>query len=209
MSDPSALHPDDLAELALGIEDPGRRPLLVAHVARCRTCRESLAELADVADGLAALAPPAEPAAGFEQRVLGRVPARTAPEARRRVAWWVPVAAAAAAVAAAVPLTLSAAGHGRPGTQTVALTSARGPVGDVVVDGGPSPWLSMWVRGWSGDPLTCQVVTRTGTVVTIGVFVPGPHGGYWAAPIPPPARPATAARLVDRSGRVVAVARLG
>lgn len=226
MTDTTPLHPEDLPELALGIEDPARRPALLAHVARCAPCREDLAAMADVADRLAALAPAAEPAAGFEQRVLDRLAARAGPAdlaAVRRRRWAgssdrrpagavvaAAVAAAAVAVGVSVPLTLAARG-GTPRTQVqdVALTSAQGPVGDVIVDHGGAPWLSMWVEGWAGEPLSCQLVTPSGAVVTVGVFTPGPQGGYWAAPIPAAARRAVTARLVDSAGRVVATARLG
>lgn len=225
MTHSSPLHPDDLADLALGIEDPARRPVLLDHLSRCRSCREELASMADLSDRLAALAPAAEPPAGFEQRVLDRVadapaghPERHAGRPRGssgrdprrlRTTGWLAAAAAAVAAAIAVPVTLAAGsgGHSSPLHEAV-LASAKGPVGDVIVDYGGSPWMSMWVQGWPGQSLTCQLMTGSGTAVTVGEFVPGPHNGFWATPIPASAGHPHMARLVDSAGQVVATARL-
>ena len=120
-------------------------------------------------------------------------------------------AAAAAAVAAAiaVPATLAArSGPPRSPVHEAVLTSSQGPVGDVIVDYDGTPWMSMWVHAWSGRSLTCQLVTASGKAVTVGVFVPGPQSGYWAAAIPPAADHAGSARLIDSAGQVLATAKL-
>jgi hypothetical protein len=213
------IHPDDLAELALGVEDPDRHPFLLAHLARCGTCCDDLAVLVELSDRLAALAPAAEPGAGFEQRVLERLAGTQEASAgaragrRGRPRWVRPalvaaVVAAAAALAVVLPLSLPSAGSHRDRVEQATLTSARGPAGDVLVDTGSAPWLSMWVQGWAGQTLTCQMVTPAGRVITLGSFRPGAEGGFWGRPVPAAARQATTVRLVDRTGRVVATAHL-
>jgi hypothetical protein len=219
MTDPAPIHPEDLAELALGVEDPDRHPVLLAHLARCGTCRDDLVALTEVSDRLAALAPAVEPGAGFEQRVLERLAGAQGSPAgggggRRGWQRWVrpavvaPILAAAAALALALPLTLPSAGGHQDRVEQAALTSARGPAGDVLVDTGSPSWLSMWVQGWAGQTLTCQMVTPAGQVVTLGSFRPGAEGGFWGRSVPAAARQATTVRLVDRTGRVVAIAHL-
>ncbi len=235
MSDHPDIHPQDLPEMALGIEDPSTRPELLTHLARCGHCREELAALADVSDRLAALAPAAEPEVGFEQRVLDRVTsladhAGSGPQpgaagrpyrlrsygprpsgergGRRRRAVLAAASLAAAAVVAVLVLVPSSPRPEKSWVKVATLTASTGPVGDVVWDYGPSPWISMAVTAWPDRAVICQVVTADGSVITIGEFTTGAHGGYWAAAVPRPGAPARIARLVDPSGRVLATARL-
>ncbi|MDE3203160.1 MAG: hypothetical protein KGQ66_02940 [Acidobacteriota bacterium] len=235
MSDNPDIHPHDLPEMALGIEDPSTRPELLAHLARCGPCREELAALADVSDRLAALAPAAEPEVGFEQRVLDRVaglathagatpqpaaasrpyrrwsygPGRSGERGgRHRRAVLAAAALAAAAVVAVLVLVPSSPRREQSWVKVATLTASSGPVGDVVWDYGPNPWLSMAVTAWPDRAVICQVVTADGAVITIGEFTTGAHGGYWAAAVPRSGAPARIARLVDTSGRVLATARL-
>ena len=219
MSDHPDIHPQDLPEMALGIEDPSTRPELLTHLARCGHCREELAALADVSDRLAALAPAAEPEVGFEQRVLDRVTSladhagcgpRPSGErgGRRRRAVLAAASLAAAAVVAVLVLVPSSPRPEKSWVKVATLTASTGPVGDVVWDYGPSPWISMAVTAWPDRAVICQVVTADGSVITIGEFTTGAHGGYWAAAVPRPGAPARIARLVDPSGRVLATARL-
>lgn len=61
-------------DLALGTVDGAERAAVLSHLTGCAKCRELADRLAGVADGLLLLAPPADPPAGFESRVLSRIP---------------------------------------------------------------------------------------------------------------------------------------
>jgi Putative zinc-finger len=66
-------------ELALGIVTGDQRARALAHLAGCGDCRARVEELSGVADALLLLAPAREPPAGFESRVLARLPAPARP----------------------------------------------------------------------------------------------------------------------------------
>ena len=126
-------HTRDLAaELALGIADGADRARALRHLAECAECRRAVEELTAVADELLLLAPVAEPPAGFEGRVLERLPVsprrRRSPRlavARRLL---VPLATAAAAAAIAVGVVLGATSDERRDAQhyRAALAAADG-----------------------------------------------------------------------------------
>jgi hypothetical protein len=81
-------------------------------------------------------------------------------------------------------------------------------VGTVTASGQPL-WVSVTVRGATASgAITCQVVSRTGSVDTLGVFELVHGSGTWAAPDPAGIRGDREARLVDLSGRVIATATL-
>lgn len=202
-----------VAELALDLLDGRQRAELLAHVEGCPHCRAALADHRALADRLATLAPAADPPAGFEDAVLARL-GMTQPASRRppsRVLAW--AAAAVLVVAVAVGAGLLAAGGdaGRtpPRSVTAALVTDTGqPVGDVVVEGHPSPWIYLSVHGLgTSGTVRCEVMSATGQDVYAGTFTVDRGDGRWSAPLPAPGT-VTAARLLSAGGQVLASARL-
>lgn len=209
------------AELALGVADARTRAAAVAHLERCPACRRRVRDLSDVADRLVELVPPAQPPTGFESRVMARIDpdgrdadrrAGHRPEGRRR--WW---AMAAAGVAAAVLLAVggwwvgSTTGTSTPParhTVTASLVHHHEVVGQVVVVGGPDPWLSMSMRTGAGVwTVRCQVREAGGRLLTLGTYPVTGGYGYWAAPLPP-GTSVRSVRVVGASGTVIGTAEL-
>lgn len=205
----------DLApELALGIVDGRLRASAIRHLDGCPACRDAAAELAATADQLFQLAPGVEPPVGFEDRFMRRFS-----RARRRPLRRVWQVAAAAAIVVAVGLGgWAVRGHngvpspGRPSASLIAASFHAGDhqVGRVYAHPGQSSWLYMQVDlDGAAGPVSCQVITRNGTAVTLGTFGLSGGYGYWGTPSPVPAASLTAARLVDGHGRVLATATFG
>jgi hypothetical protein len=205
------------AEVAVGVADARDRTAVFAHLERCARCRQELRQLSDVADTLAALAPAVEPPAGFESRLLahleGNARAATRQVSRRRPLWAVAAAVVAVVVGAigwaigdqSRPAPAVAAGH----VVTAQLASAHRAVGQVVIDTGPEPWISMAVAVGEGDaPVQCRLRTSDGRVVSAGWFSLSKGYGYWAAPITAPGETLEAAQVSDADGRVLASAPL-
>ncbi|MEZ5406872.1 MAG: hypothetical protein R2761_02540 [Acidimicrobiales bacterium] len=143
-------------ELALGLLDEPLRTALLGHAARCSACRSLLDELSAVGDGLLLAAPELEPPAGFESRVLDRLPAVAGPvgtvgpagpvgpvgtietggpgertpgagsRRRARRRWLVAAAAVAVVAGAAATGTLLAGRDGRPAPEAAAIVTASG-----------------------------------------------------------------------------------
>lgn len=205
------------AEVALGVADVRDRTAVFAHLENCARCRHELGELSDVADALAASAPSVEPPAGFESRLLDRLEGNARPPARqprhRRPLW-----AAAAAVAALVvgatgwvigdqsrPARAVATGH----VVIAKLASDHRPVGQVVINTGPDPWISMAVAMGHGDTqVQCKLRMSDGRVITAGWFSLSRGYGYWAAPIAASGETIDAAQVSAADGRVLASAPL-
>jgi hypothetical protein len=205
------------AELALGVADARERAAALAHLERCRACRQEMGQFSDVADGLAALAPPAEPPAGFESRVLDALSQADRPVPRRlpvrRAVVWLAAAAALIVVVGGVGWVLGNQNH-QPtqaaGRVVVAkLTGSRGAVGQVVIDSGPDPWMSMAVAIPGGrTTVRCELRTVSGGMTTVGTFTVWKGYGYWAAPIPVIGSTVDGAQVVDMQGHVLASASL-
>lgn len=214
------------AELALGVADARDRAAALAHLEHCASCRRELRELSDLADAVGSLAPSAEPPAGFESRVLDRLPgaapapasvAHRPPRARPRArARWMAAAAAAVVAAGALGWAVGARTATHPTTAVsgrvvvAKLADDRRPVGDVVIQARPDPWISMAVSlGGGVQDVQCQLVTSDGGVITVGWFTLSDGQGYWAAPIPSSGRVSlAAAQVADDRGRVLAQAPL-
>jgi hypothetical protein len=206
------------AELALDVADARERARAVAHLEHCPGCRIELRQLSDVADTLTALIPAVEPPAGFESRLLARVEGdkqRHHGRTSRRRTWWAAAAAAVAAVAIGAggwvigeqtsPSPAVAAGH----VVTAKLAADHQPVGLVVIETGPDPWLSMAVSIGRGDAkVQCQLRASDGRVISVGWFNLWQGNGYWAAPITAASESLVAAQIVDEHGRVLASAAL-
>lgn len=108
---------------------------------------------------------------------------------------------------ASVPGGARPSGH----VMTAALVAGQRSVGEVVLQTGRYPWISMALEASPNGPeagtVTCRVRTRAGRLVVLGSFTFAGGYGYWAAPVPT-ASPVEAAQLVDRDGRVIASATL-
>lgn len=205
-------------ELALGVADAHDGAAAFAHLEHCRACRQEIGQLSDLADGLAALAPSVEPPAGFESRVLANLSSIERPTPLRRPAVrrgpvWLTAAAALIVVVGGIGWVLGNQGHpGHPATGRVLVSTLTGddrPVGQVVIDRGPAPWMSMAIGLPSGRAtVRCQLLTVSGGTETVGTFAIWNGYGYWAAPIPPSSSPIDGAQVVDMHGRVLATASL-
>jgi hypothetical protein len=126
-----------------------------------------------------------------------------------------------ALAASAVGLAVIAAGLGgwRLGVSTAPaavgplttadlVTPSHQDVGDIFLYSGDSPWLFMSVdMGSGGDiPVTCQLVTADGQVITVGSFRLADGYGSWGSPDPGTVTPLSGARLVSANGNVLATA---
>jgi hypothetical protein len=207
------------AEVALGVTDARDRAAVFAHLEDCPSCRRELGHLSDVADMLSVLAPAVEPPAGFESRLLARLEEEEERPAPRRVVNRRPLWAAAAAVVAlvvgAVGWAIGEAGGPAPAVATgqvvvAKLAADRHPVGQVVVDTGSNPWISMALAIGHGDTtVQCQLRASDGRVITVGWFSLSKGYGYWAAPITlSTGATFDAAQVSDAAGRVLATATL-
>jgi hypothetical protein len=126
-----------------------------------------------------------------------------------------------ALAASAVALAVIAAGLGGwrlgvstapaavgPLTTASLVTSSHQDVGDIFLYSGDSPWLFMSVEMPSGGdmPVTCQLVTTDGQVITVGSFRLADGYGSWGSPDPGTVTPLSGARLVSANGNVLATA---
>jgi hypothetical protein len=191
-----------VAEFALGILPQPERGLVATHLLGCYTCRTEAAALSDVASRLLDVVPGTEPSLGFDRAVMAQLTPR---RRGRRVGWAVLGAAAACALLLGVALQI-AGGSGHPvrPTPEVAVFREGGvAVGSVTASGQPV-WVSVTVWGAAvSGPITCQVVSRTGSLQTLGVFELVYESGSWAAPDPAGIRGDREGRLVDLPERVL------
>ncbi len=203
---------DDLAEeLALGMVEEPRRSELLDHAAGCPRCRATLDGLGSVVDRLLLVAPEVEPPTGFESRVLARLTPATMP-ARRRVPIW-------AAAAAAVLLLVGGLGAGvllgRDGSSTSRLGDIVSPDGDTIGSvqllERPTPHVLVTITAPRPIPGVrhCELLVSNGTWVEVGTWdVADMAAGVWAVGVSTEQLAATAMRVVDDAGRVLASARL-
>lgn len=207
-----------LPELALGVAGGEERALALEHVAGCADCRRELEKLSAIADDLLALVPEREPPAGFEARVLARMPHRDAPP-RRRWLWrsrrfGFAAAALAGAAATAIVLSLSfssdrelaaqyrAALQDAHGTffQSAALRTAGGErVGTVFGYQGSPSWLFYVLRDdYRTGAYREQLVTRSGQSIALPPFRLA--GSSWGITTPVPVRDVARVRLIRQPG---------
>lgn len=211
-------------ELALGLVDEPLRTSLLAHAAGCASCRSLLDELAAVGDNLLLAAPEMEPPAGFESRVLERLPSATgsgpgrpgaAPAATgARPRRWLAAAVAAAVVLLAGTVAAVAVAERRGPTGEVAgpiLTASGQEVGEIRLLRDPVPHLLITVPNPQGAPGVrfCELQRADGSWVRVGSWeVADIASGVWAAGIESSLLDATAMRVVTDQGVVLATAAL-
>jgi hypothetical protein len=194
----------DLApEYGLGILADDERVAMAAHMLSCPECHREAEEFARLGDDLMEVIPAAEPAPGFDRRVLESLPPRRGRARSRLIV--AGSAALAAAAALVVVLVLAPSHHGAPQIKAN-LVAAGQTVGSVYTEGKP-PYLWMAVKNAtvSGN-VSCQVVRKDGTVLTLGSFDLVDGSGWWATPEPADLGHLASARLVTANGTVVAQA---
>lgn len=214
-------------ELALGLIDEPLRSSLLAHAAGCTTCRALLDELAAVGDSLLLAAPEMEPPAGFESRVLERLPSAAAltgsasaasqpgaggdgPRPRR----WLAVAAAAVLVSGAAAVAVVVAQRTGPADEVEAaiVTASGQEVGEIRLLRDPVPHLLITVPNPQGAPGVrfCELQRPDGSWVRVGSWeAVDLASGVWAAGIDPSLLDATTMRVVTDQGVLLATATLG
>ncbi len=217
-------------ELALGLLGEPQRTALLAHAARCPACRSLLDDLAAVGDRLLLAAPELEPPAGFEGRVLDRLPTPTdrsepAPDAtsaaRRasgraaggRQRWLVTAAAAVALAIGAAATTTMITGRTTSDVDAEgAIVTASGQeVGEIRLLTKPVPHLLITVPNPQGAPGVrfCELQRPDGSWVRVGSWeAVDIASGVWAAGIDPSLLDATAMRVVTDQGVLLATATL-
>jgi hypothetical protein len=196
---------DESAEFALGILAQPQRGYVAAHLLRCEDCRRDADGFTEVAIRLVEIIPGTEPPLGFDRKLLGRV----MPHRRRKSM----VAAVMASVAACVLLAFATTlgiddlGHPtRPAEVSAVLWEGARPVGSLSASGRPL-WVSLTVHDMAvSGSVTCQLLGRNGTVVTLGTFDVVHGSGSWAAPDPAGVSGDRSGRLVEPNGRVIAAA---
>jgi hypothetical protein len=194
------------AEFALKILPQPQRDLVAAHLLGCAPCRREVEALTEIAACLLDLVPGTEPPLGFDHLVLARVAPR--PRQARRVAIAVVAAAIVCALVAVAAVHIPGGGR-RPATaaaMTAAFRAGGAQVGTFSAGGRPI-WVSVAVWGLpvSGS-VTCELVDRDGAVQTLGLFDLVDGTGSWAAPDTSGIGRDQTARLIDRGGRVLAIA---
>jgi hypothetical protein len=197
-------------EYALGTLSEREADGVRAHLEQCVSCWVEMEELRSVCDQLVQLLPAVEPPTGFERRALSAMGVGR----RRRMArrWTFAIAGLAAVTAAAVPASVGAFDRrtvAGPANLAGVFFQGRRDVGSVEVGGKPL-WVSMTVSGLSvTGPVSCQLVSKQGTVRTVGSFELVDGSGSWGARESLDTQALATARLVTPAGVVVAVAGLG
>jgi hypothetical protein len=226
MSDLSCARMRELApELALDVLTGYERATAQAHLNQCPECRAYVGSLTQVSDRLLTLVPGVEPPVGFEDKVLSKM-GLTPPPVRHRRRWW-PVVAAAAVAALVFGASgwvmgsvatehvvvgadaNSAEGHDQEVIRFAALrTNEQHQVGQVFTYAGAPSWLYMSVAAEPQvDWVACQLIKKDGTAVRVGAFNLSGGKGSWGAELDIDPSTMVGARLVSRSGVVLASAK--
>lgn len=208
---------DITAELALGALTGRQRARATAHLEKCGACRTQVQDMTATGTRLLELLPEHQPPAGFDTRVMGRLPL-TVQRRRRRTRTMLTAAAGTVAVAAGLAgwglRTMPAPPHQPASTAPSALlrsapliTASHQPAGTVFLHGGSKPWLYMTVQAGAGNrTVICQLQDRDGRIITIGSFWLTAGHGHWGSPEPVPSAAITSARLITTGGAVLATA---
>ena len=199
---------DLVAEYSLGILEPELSHRMSRHIATCIACRHEVDETGAVGDELLDLIPDAEPPLGFDRAVIAAIGPR--PRHRRHVRVFAGVGALAAGVAAVIGLAVTTL-TGQHDVRTVELTAVfhQGDrsVGTVYIGGHPA-WVTMSVDHVAlTGTVACQLVSRDGTVTTVGDFQLVDGSGKWSAPDPGSNSQIVGARLIAPDGAVMATAK--
>lgn len=217
MTEPACAQCHEMApELALGVLAGAERARAIGHLDNCADCRAYVSRLTITGEQLLGLVPGVEPPIGFERRVMSAI--QPPPVRRRR-----------SALIAAVLLALVLASGGwavgrylsgdsptvtaRAGDRSIIfapLVSAERQVGQVYAYPGQHSWVYVALDGDAGlstGAVTCVLERRDGSTVTVGTFTLDNGYAAWGAPAPVDRDSLASARLVDASGKILAVAR--
>ena len=200
---------DHATDLALDqVPEPDRSGLL-DHAHGCSRCATLLNDLAVASDRLLLLAPEAEPPVGFEGRAVARMQAPSVRTSRR---WFAALVSAAAAVVLVVVGVLLTSGSGPDGVRRAAVydddreaigTLELASVADshrlVLTMEGPHDWPGEWICELRVDDDWVEVGRWTAADVAHDVWATGIDDDY---------DDATAMRIRNGRGRVVATADL-
>lgn len=197
------------AEYSLGILEPELSHRMSRHTATCIACRHEVDETGAVGDQLLDLIPDAEPPLGFDRGVIAAIAQRPGPRRHARV--FAGVGALAAGVAAVIGLAVTTL-TGQHDVRSVELTAVfhqgNRAVGTVYIGGHPT-WVTMSVEHTAmTGTVACQLVSRDGSIITVGAFQLVDGSGKWSAPDPVAGAPVVGARIIAPDGTVVATATL-
>jgi hypothetical protein len=209
------------AELGLGVLTGRERAQAIEHLQRCGQCRARVQGMAFTSDELLGLLPGQQPPAGFSHQVTQHLRrAAQAPVRSRRsrvlTASALLVLAAAAGLAGwgsrAAPGPAGPAGPSAPGTlrQAALFTAQHQDVGRVYLHPGRQTWMFTTIDlDIKATTVVCQLIDRTGKIITVGSFRLLHGDGYWGSPEPDQPAMITGARLITTAGATLATATFG
>jgi hypothetical protein len=205
-------------ELALGTLAGDRRAWALEHLAGCADCRRRVEELSAVADALLLLAPAREPPAGFESRVLERLPSRARRPRWRRLALLAASLLLSAAVGAAGVYVAGAGDRGLAGRYQRTLAASGGGsfgawrlgnAGSVFVYQGSPSWMFVSMQPSAGaGPFACELLLRDGRRVPLGTFSLRAYQTGWGRTVPVSLHDVASVQLRDLGRNRVFEARL-
>ncbi len=215
------------AELGLGVLTGRERAQAIEHLQRCDQCRARVDAMAFTSDELLQLLPGQQPPAAFSAQVTRRLRRAAKAPVRSRMSRRLTVAAVVVAVAAAgltgwgmgatrgpraTPGPAGPAGHAAPAALRTAglFTPAHQAIGKVFLHSGAQTWMFTTVDLDIKDTtIVCQLIDRTGRVITVGSFRLVKGDGYWGSPEPDQPAAITRARLITTAGTLLATATFG
>ena len=209
------------AELGLGVLTGRERAQAIEHLQRCHQCRARVQAVAFTSDELLRLLPGQEPPAGFSAQVTHRLRRAARAPVRSRMSRGLTAAAMLVLAAAAglagwgmrsTPGPSGPAGHAASAAlRTAALvTPAHRDIGKVYLHSGGQTWMFTTVDlDLRDSTIICQLVDRTGRVITVGSFRLINGDGYWGSPEPDRAATVSRARLITTAGALLATATFG
>jgi hypothetical protein len=216
----------DDAELGLGVLTGRERAQAIEHLQWCDQCRSRVDAMAFTSDELLRLLPGQQPPAGFSAQVTQRLRRAAQTSVKSRRSRRLAVAAAVVAVAAAglagwgmrspgstaTPVLTGPAGRAAPAALRMAalFTPAHRSIGHVYLHAGSQTWMFTTIDLEIRDTtIVCQLIDRTGHVITVGSFWLANGDGYWGSPEPDQPAVITRARLITTAGVVLATASFG
>ena len=203
------------AELGLGVLTGRERAQAIEHLQHCDQCRTRVQGMAFTRDELLRLLPGQQPPAGFSAQVTHRLRQAAKAPVRSRRSRALTVAAALVLVAVAGVAgwgsrsTPAPAGPPAPAAlRTAALfTPAHHDIGQVYLHAGRQTWMFTTVDLDIKDTtIVCQLIDKTGRVITVGSFRLVKGDGYWGSPEPDQPASITRARLITTAGTLLATA---
>ena len=198
--------------LALGMVDEPMRGQLLAHAANCPTCQLLLDGLGTVIDRLLLVAPQEEPPAGFESRALDRIGPPSAKALHRfRLPLWAAgfVAVIVGATSFLVVRQLKESPSPAAAPAVVIVTPAGLRLGTVQLVANPAPHVLVMIAAPRPEPgvRNCELQLSDGTWVKVGSWqVADIAHGVWAVGVDAALLRATAMRITNVDGKVLATA---